>query len=181
MKRFEELYNENEYNVFKVDAFLNRYRDKKELSKLLETIGYSNEDILKYEREKGLPEGILELSVLMHDEQFQKVVSFISECKEKNVDLYDGYLQDKSISAFRQLGLKYPDAFRFLRRHGKFVLDQDHSGAYLDFETKKDIIPVWLFPVAVLAAGWLAALYQYVVLVEVKFWTKNGGDTGGNE
>ena len=97
------------------------------------------------------------------------------------MDLYDGYLQDKSISAFRQLGLKYPDAFRFLRRHGKFVLDQDHSGAYLDFETKKDIIPVWLFPVAVLAAGWLAALYQYVVLVEVKFWTKNGGDTGGNE
>lgn len=181
MKRFEELYNENEYNVFKVDAFLNRYRDKKELSKLLETIGYSNEDMKKYEQEKELPEGILELSVLMHDEQFQKVVSFISECKEKNVNLYDGYLQDKSISGFRQLGLKYPDAFRFLKRHGKFVLDQDHSGAYLDFETKKDIVPVWVFPVAILAVGWIAALYQFLVLVEVKFDLESGDDSGGNE
>ena len=82
MKRFEELYNENEYNVFKVDAFLNRYRDKKELSKLLETIGYSNEDILKYEREKGLPEGILELSVLMHN-SFKKSFHLYRNVRKK--------------------------------------------------------------------------------------------------
>jgi hypothetical protein len=134
-------------NLFAVDDYLRSIQRDEDRRNLILSVGYSPEKRQRYEQERQLPRGAIELAMMLEDRQFKELNSVlmaemnamnqVEEGEKVSSDRYETFYQ-RVYAMASGLTRRYPEAMDFLlqysilndRNRRRFVGDYKFSPEY---------------------------------------------------